>query len=69
MKNPSAPKFRFRKLPGRIHQWHNHPLCPEWPASGFVEHEANPEKIDICPTCASMNELEDELAKAGPHKR
>jgi hypothetical protein len=41
----------------------SHPLCPVWPASGFIEHEAYPEE-KICPTCTSINKREAELAWA-----
>jgi hypothetical protein len=55
--------MRYRKLPGRLHEWHIHPLCPEWPVYGFVEHETHPND-NICATCISMNNLEAELAEA-----
>jgi len=50
--------MKYRKLPGRIHQWHNHPWCPEWPTDEFLEHEGSPKKEDICPHCASITQLE-----------
>jgi hypothetical protein len=52
--------LRYRKLAGRLHQWHDTPHCPEWPTSGFVEHEAPAEK-DICPKCISFNALEKQI--------
>ncbi len=51
--------MKYRKLPGRLHQWHNHPSCPEWPDSGyFIENELDiPQEKDICPNCASIAKL------------
>ncbi len=48
--------MKYRKLPGNLHQWHNQPPCPEWPDSGFMEHDA-PEEKTICSNCASITKL------------
>lgn len=48
----------YRKRPGRVHKWHNHPLCAEWPDAEYVEHETTPAAKDICPECAAIERLE-----------
>jgi hypothetical protein len=53
--------LRYRKLAGPLHQWHNTPFCPEWPTSGYTEHEDTPAEKDICPKCESINCLEKEI--------
>ena len=42
--------MKYRKLPGRIHQWHNHPWCPEWPTDEFLEHEGSQKKTTFART-------------------
>jgi len=55
--------MKYRKLPGRIHAWHNHPSCPELPVEGFIEHESTPQEGDICPVCATLAKIDDEIAR------
>jgi len=55
--------MKYRKLPGRIHQWHNHPSCPELPAENFIEHEATPPETTICPVCMTLAKINDEIAR------
>jgi hypothetical protein len=69
MDKPAPLVFRYRKLPGAIHQWHNNPFCPEWPNEGFLLHEGMPDSKTICPTCTSMNEIEEELAHEAKTKK
>ena len=47
----------YRKLPDQLHQWHHHASCPEWPESGYMEHE-NPEEKLICVYCDLVTKLE-----------
>jgi phage FluMu protein Com len=63
--------MKYRKRPGRIHQWHNQPWCPEWPTDEFLEHKGNPKVNDICPHCTAIAELEEkttEIRKATDKK-
>lgn len=55
--------MKYRKLPGRIHQWHYHPACPELPTQGFIEHESTPQKTDVCPVCVTLAKIDDEIAR------
>jgi hypothetical protein len=64
MANEILFMLRYRKLPGPIHHWHNTPFCPEWPTSGYSEHEGTPAEKDICPNCNSFNALEKEIENA-----
>lgn len=53
--------MKYRKLSGRLHQWHDQPSCSEWPESSYLEHETTPDEAEICPRCASIAELRAEL--------
>jgi hypothetical protein len=48
----------YRKLPGRLHQWHNNPRCPDWPVAEYLEQDEIPEDRDICPKCRALNKVE-----------
>jgi hypothetical protein len=50
--------MEYRKLPGRLHEWHNNPQCPDWPESGYLEHERTPEDHEICSKCIELTEAE-----------
>jgi hypothetical protein len=60
--------MKYRKLPGRVYQWHNHPSCPEWPEAGYLERE-NPAKKVICLHCASITKLGTKTTKPEPDKQ
>jgi hypothetical protein len=55
--------IKYRKLPDPIHKWHYSPLCPDWPTSGFFEHEDVPPQREICPRCISIDALEAMMFK------
>ncbi len=61
--------MKYRKLPGRIHQWHDHPRCPEWPREGFIEHETTPPESDLCPVCVTLAKIDEEIARRELNKK
>jgi hypothetical protein len=61
--------MKYRKLPGTLYKWHNHPACPEWPLAGYVRHDDTPEETEICPICAMISKFQSETPKPDPNKK
>jgi hypothetical protein len=50
----------YRKLPGRLNQWHNNPSCPDWPMADYVLTDMVPADQDLCETCIRLDAEETE---------